>query len=145
MIFAPLLRERFVLACRRDHVMASRRSLRWAELRDHELISVDKSSGNRLLLDQALAGVSGLPQPVFESRHVQTLLGMVEAGLGVAAVPRLAMPVGETSLVAVPLTAPVVHRELGLITRRGRRLSAVAAELLRFLRETRGRAAAGET
>jgi DNA-binding transcriptional LysR family regulator len=133
MLFKPLLQERFVLACRSDHPLAERRSVKWAELKDHAYISVDASSGNRLLLERALAGVPERPQPVFESRHVQTLLGLVEAGLGIAAVPQLAMPTGKSPLVAVALTSPAVKRELGLITQRGRALSPAAKELYGFI------------
>ena len=57
--FKPLLEERFVAACRRDHPLAKRRSVTWADLAAHDFIAVSKSSGNRLLLDQALAGVAG--------------------------------------------------------------------------------------
>jgi DNA-binding transcriptional LysR family regulator len=107
--------------------------VKWAELKDHAYISVDASSGNRLVLERALAGVPERPQPVFESRHVQTLLGLVEAGLGIAAVPQLAMPTGKSALVSLALTSPTVKRELGLITQRGRALSPAAKELYGFI------------
>jgi DNA-binding transcriptional LysR family regulator len=133
MVFKPLLQERFVLACRSDHPLALRRHVKWAELKDHAYLSVGASSGNRLLLERALAGLAERPQPVFESRHVQTLLGLVEAGLGVAAVPQLAMPTIQSDLIAVALISPAVKRELGLITQRGRSLSPAAKELYGFI------------
>jgi DNA-binding transcriptional LysR family regulator len=49
---------------------------------------------------------------------------MVEAGLGLAAVPRLALPSTHTSLVGVTLREPAVARQLGLATRHGATLSA---------------------
>src|SRR6185369_12776654 len=79
--FKPLLEDRFVAACRRDHPLASTRQATSAD----DYISVSKASGNRLLLDQALAHVSGRPQSIYEAQHVTTMLGLVEAGLGVAA------------------------------------------------------------
>jgi DNA-binding transcriptional LysR family regulator len=138
--FKPLMQERFVLACRRDHPLAKKRSVKWSELAPYDFMSVGKSSGNRLLMDLALAHVPDRPQIVFEAQHVQTLIGLVEAGLGIAAVPQLAMPGnGASALVAVPLTAPVVNRELGLITRRGRSLSPAAAQLYRFFADVKRR------
>jgi DNA-binding transcriptional LysR family regulator len=132
--FKALMQERFVLACRREHPLAKKRSVKWSELSPYDFMSVGKSSGNRLLMDLALANVPDRPQCVFEARHVQTLLGLVEAGLGIAAVPQLAMATdASTSLVAVPLTHPVVNRQLGLITRRGRSLSPAAAHLYQFI------------
>ena len=128
--FRPLADERFVAACRRDHPVARLRKVSWAQLAEHDFISVGRSSGNRLLLDQALAGVAQRPQSIYETQHVTTLLGLVEAGLGVAAVPSMAMPGPDHPLlVSVPLVDPVVTRKVGLIRRRGRSLSPAAQQL----------------
>ncbi len=131
--FRPLLEERFVAACRRDHPLAKRRRVTWAELAGHDYIGVSKSSGNRLLIDQALAGSATRPQSVYEAEHVTTMLGLVEAGLGVAAVPSMAMPGRDHPLlVSVPLDEPVVTRRVGLIRRQGRALSPAAQQLYDF-------------
>ena len=107
--FKPLLEERFVAACRRDHPLAAKRKVPWTELAKYDYVSVAKSSGNRLLLDQALSGLPGRPQATYEAQHVTTMLGLVEAGLGVAAVPSLAMPAADPPLlVSVPLLDPIV-------------------------------------
>lgn len=144
--FEPLIAERYVAACRRDHPIARRRRIAWAELADHDVVSVSRSSGNRLLLDQALATVTARPRSVCEVEHITTVLELVEAGVGVAAVPSLAMPRREGSvLVGVPLVTPEVTRTTGLVRRRSRTLSPAAARLYdAFLRRrvTRGRAIA---
>jgi DNA-binding transcriptional LysR family regulator len=128
--FQPLVEERFVAACRRDHPIARLRRVSWAQLATHDMISVSQTSGNRLLLDQALAGLPGRPQSIYETQHVTTMLGLVEAGLGVAAVPSTAMPGPDHPLlVSVPLVDPVVTRRVGLIRRRGRKLSPAAQQL----------------
>ena len=138
--FKPLLEERFVAACRRDHALAKKRKVSWAELGQYDFISVSKSSGNRLLLDQALAGVPGRPQAIYEAQHVTTMLGLVEAGLGVAAVPSMAMPGADHPLlVSVPLVDPIVTRKVGLIRRKGRPLSPAAQQLYDFFAEMKGK------
>jgi DNA-binding transcriptional LysR family regulator len=138
--FKPLLEERFVAACRRDHPLARKKQVTWADLSAYDFISVGKSSGNRLLLDQALAGVAQRPQALYEAQHVTTLLGLVEAGLGVAAVPAMAMPAADHPLlVSVPLADPVVSRKMGLIRRQGRSLSPAAQQLYDLLGEGAGR------
>jgi DNA-binding transcriptional LysR family regulator len=130
--FEPLLTEPFVAACRRDHPLARQRSVTWAELTRYDFMTVDKASGNRLTLDLALATARNRPQPCFESRHVSTLVGFVESGLGVAAVPRLSMPrKGHPLLASVD---PEVTRTVGLIKRRGRSLSPAAHHLYEMLR-----------
>jgi DNA-binding transcriptional LysR family regulator len=134
--FKPLLEERFVAACRRDHPLARKRRVTWAELADHDFITVSKMSGNRLLIDQALAGALKRPASLYEANHVTTLLGLVEAGLGVAAVPSLAMPARDHPLLAsVPLAEPVVTRRVGLIRRKGRSLSPAAQQLYTYFAE----------
>lgn len=134
--FRPLLEERFVAACRREHPLARKRKTTWAELAQYDFVTVAKSSGNRLLLDQALAHVSQRPEPIYEAQHVTTMLGLVEAGLGVAAIPSLAMPGPEHPLlVSVPLSDPVVTRRIGLIRRQGRPLSPAAQQLYDFFIE----------
>lgn len=133
MHFQPLLQERFVLACQAAHPLAGKRSVKWSDLVHYPYLSVGMSSGNRLLIERALAHSTDRPHPIFESRHIQTLLGLVEAGLGVAAVPQLAMPHNNALLRSVPLTAPVIQRELGLITQRGRTLSPAAQELYQVI------------
>lgn len=134
--FTPLREERFVAACRRDHPLAKKRRVAWADLAAYDFIAIAQSSGNRLLLDQALAGVPARPVPVCEAQHVTTLLGLVEAGLGVAAVPAMAMPDKDHPLlVSVPLDGPVVTRHVGLIRRSGRTLAPAAQRLHDFFAE----------
>jgi DNA-binding transcriptional LysR family regulator len=138
--FEPLQEERFVAACRRDHPLARLRKVSWAQLAAHDFIGVSRRSGNRLLLEQALAGVPNRPQSVFETEHVTTTLGLVEAGLGVAAVPSMAMPGADHPLLkSVPLVDPVVTRRIGLIRRRGRSLSPSAQQLYDLFGAMRGR------
>jgi DNA-binding transcriptional LysR family regulator len=125
-----------VAACRRDHPLAKKRRIAWADLAACDFIAIAQSSGNRLLLDQALAGVPERPVPVCEAQHVTTLLGLVEAGLGVAAVPAMAMPGKDHPLlVSVPLDGPVVTRHVGLIRRSGRTLAPAAQQLYGFFSE----------
>ena len=138
--FKPLLEERFVAACRCDHPIAKKRSVSWTELAQYDTISVSRASGNRLLLDQALSGLVGRPQAIYEAQHVTAMLGLVEAGLGVAAVPSLAMPARDHPLlVSVALTDPIVTRKVGLIRRKGRNLSATAQQLFDLFSEMRKR------
>ncbi len=135
--FEPLLEERFVAACRRDHPLAKKSRVRWTELAQYDYICVNKSSGNRLLLDQALAGLPGQPESMYETRHGTTAIGLVEAGLGVAVVPAMAMPSADDPLpVIVPLIDPVGKREMGLIRRRSSVLSPAAQQLYSLCAQT---------
>ncbi|MDD5030803.1 MAG: LysR family transcriptional regulator [Rhodoferax sp.] len=134
--FEPLLEEQFVAACRRDHPLAGKQQVRWAELAQYDYITVGKASGNRLLLDQALAGLPGQPRSMYETQHGTTAIGLVEAGLGVAVVPAMAMPSRDHPLlVSVPLIEPVIKRKMGLIRRRSSVLSPAAQQLYNLCAE----------
>ena len=132
--FVPLVQEQFVLACRRDHELAGRPSISWAELVEHRLIGVGRLSGNRVLLDHALSARGIRPKWFYEVQHLSTSLGMVEAGLGVSAMPSLAMPDADhPTLVSVPLSDPEVTRTQGLVSRRGASLSPAAEKFVAIL------------
>ena len=124
--FDPIHTDPFVLAMPRTHTLSARKSVTWGDLGAERLIAVARSSGNRQLLDDALAKAGVNPSYRFEVSHIATLLGMVEAGLGLAAVPRLALPVSSASLVGVALRRPTVSRVLGLAVRHGATLRAPA-------------------
>lgn len=131
--FTPLLKEPYVLACPCDHALARRRSVRWEELADYPHARVSHASRNRLFIDQALAELPPLPRPVCEVRHVSTLIGLVENGMGVAVVPQLSLPRKSATVVGVPLEQPAIGRTIGLIRRSGRSLSPAAAAFVKLL------------
>lgn len=128
--FEALTRERYVLAMPRSHRWAGRSEVAWAELAGQRLVSVSRHSSNRLLLDQALADLPEPPVAWYECNHVTGALALVEAGLGLAALPQLALPPDHAQVCGVPLTVPDLWRTLGLLQRRDRVLSP-AAEALR--------------
>jgi DNA-binding transcriptional LysR family regulator len=143
--FTPLLKEPYVLACRADHALGKRRSVRWDELAAWEHVRVSHASRNRVFIDHALAHLPALPRPVCEVQHVSSLIGLVEAGLGVAIVPQLTLPQRPAAVVGIPLVPPVT-RTIGLIRRAGRTLSPAADAFAKLLVETsrpRGNARTG--
>ncbi|MFX2593021.1 LysR family transcriptional regulator, partial [Enterobacter roggenkampii] len=73
---------------------------------------------------------------VGEPPPAPTMLGRVGGGIGFAAVPAMSMPTSEyTPLTHLPLVAPEVKRTVGLIRRRGRIQSYIAAELEKEITE----------
>ena len=123
----PILREPYVLACRRDHPLAQRDKVEWSELAPYKLIMASRLSSNRLLIDQALSPLKCRPRGFYEVNHLTTAFGMVEAGLGVAALPSMSLPRRKDHpVVGRPLTEPVVMRSVAVIRRRGSRLSPAA-------------------
>ena len=54
-LLTPLMIDPFVLVCRRDHQLAQQAAVSWADVTEHRLIGVSRESGNRFVLDNALA------------------------------------------------------------------------------------------
>jgi DNA-binding transcriptional LysR family regulator len=133
----PLFDDPFVVACHRDHPLAKRKSVRWADLGAHRVITVGRLSGNRALLDFGLPATLPQQRWTYEVQHsFWTGLGLVEAGIGVIAVPTLALS-GRNSpqLVSRPLVEPKLSRTLAVIRRRGVTLSPAAQAFLDGLRK----------
>ena len=134
--FTPLFDERFVLACRPDHALAGHPSVAWGDLGAHAFIALARTSGNRLVVDRALAGRGLRPRVAYEVQTGAAALALIEAGLGVAAMPAAAVA-GHPTLVSLPLRDPEVTRTVGLIRRRAGALSASAAQLFTLFQHTR--------
>lgn len=123
--FQPLLQDQMGLVCRRDHPLALMgRPLEWADLAGHTLIT----NGTVRLLDgtpaqQVMAGAH------FSVSNIISLLATLRAGIGVTALPQLALADNDPELCFVPLTSPHVEREIGLLTPRRQSLSPAAAAL----------------
>lgn len=138
--FTPLLKEPYVLACPAGHPLAKRRSVGWEELAAYPHARVSHDSRNRLFIDQALADMPSLPRPVCEVRHVSTLIGMVENGVGIAVVPQLTLPRKPAAVVGVRLENPAISRPIGIIRRAGRSLSPAAQAFADLLADSASRA-----
>lgn len=132
--FRPLIEDPFVVACSRTHPLAGKKEVKWSELAEHDYVAVAKGSGNRMLIDLALADTPVSLHWFCEVQHVPSLVSLVEAGVGIGVVPKLGMPRGKhATLISIPLVEPSISRRLGLITRRGRALSAAAQLFYDFL------------
>ncbi|MGQ9368650.1 LysR family transcriptional regulator [Azospirillum sp. ST 5-10] len=138
--FQPLLADRFVLVCRPEHPLAARGAVTWAELADQPMIAMSRTTSVRQLIDTACARAGvGLPS-LYEASHLATIAGLVEAGIGIAALPSLALPLLRfAELTAVPIEEPVVERSIGIVRRPARSPSVAARGLLDLLLDVTGR------
>jgi DNA-binding transcriptional LysR family regulator len=132
----PLLKDRFVLVCRDDHPLAKAKALAWKQLEPHPLIFVGSGSGNRPLLDAALARRRLRLESRYEVQRSSTAVGLVAAGVAAAVVPSLAIQQGAQPRIRIAeLRDPVVSRSLVLVSRRSARLSPAASALYDMIRQ----------
>lgn len=133
--FSPLVDDEFVLACRVDHPLARKKQVRWREIMGLPLI-VSHGTGNRPIIDEALSRSNLSLNWSFEVVHLSASFSLIEAGLGMAILPRMATPPGKHPIVtALPLRQPSIRRTIGIVERRDREMSKLAQELRDLFRK----------
>lgn len=131
-----LFKDRIVLICRPDHVLAKRSGVSWTRALREPFVSLTPDFTARLRADLLKHSSELVLEPAHHVSFLTTALGMVESGLGVTAQPAHAVRlVGSFGLVARKLTGPVVYRELSLFRVRDQALSAAATSFRDFLFE----------
>ncbi len=85
--WTKLLSEPLKLAVPPGHHLAGRRRIRLREVADEPFISVSEATGLRAQVDRLCAEAGFTPRIAFEGQDVETLRGLVSAGLGVALLP----------------------------------------------------------
>lgn len=128
--FEPVIDDPIVVAMHREHRLASSKAVRWSDLSGTPLILPVKGTGNRSLIDEALARSRLRANWSYEVRRTTTALTLVEAGSGVAPIPQLAIARKDgATTVARRLIEPPIERTLGVIQRETAELSEATAAL----------------
>jgi DNA-binding transcriptional LysR family regulator len=129
-----LFKEAMVAVFPAAHAFASGRHLTWAHLKNEPVLALRKGSVFRELTEQGFAA-AGVPlQPVFEADYAGTLVGMVDAGMGVAILPGYATALTDKSRIRWRrLEKPVVEREVLMVHRVGASLSPASQAFADYL------------
>ncbi len=131
--FVPLLRDPFVLVCRKDHPLARKTLIKIDDAMKYPIICLAKGSNVRETIRTYFSDIGQSFTPAFELVHHYTVGAMVEAGLGVAFLPAQATAmITSTRVKSVPLADKAFFRDVGLITRKGYKLSSSAADFYAF-------------
>ncbi|WP_137927335.1 LysR family transcriptional regulator [Cupriavidus sp. 2SB] len=131
--------DAFVIVMPPSHPLARRRELKWEDVAKLPVIGPHRGNPIRDCLDAALATHNITLSRVHEVSLPLTMVGMVDAGLGIAvmstAVTRLTSSLG---LVTVMPQDPVISREISLLTHADRSLSPPAQSFRELLMRHRG-------
>lgn len=129
----PVLRDELMVFAPND---LPRADWTWAALADEQVITLTRESGIRLLTEVGFETAQAALRPRYEVHQIGTALSLVAQGLGVAVLPAYARAaVAERPIRAFPLTAPVVAREITLITARDRAASAATLAVRGVIRQ----------
>jgi DNA-binding transcriptional LysR family regulator len=133
------------LVCRADDPLARRKQVRWRDLAGMPFIGMTGISSVRRLTDAAFVHAEVAVAPRYQVEQIPSAVAMVEAGLGVTALPALTFPMFKGRRLAMrPLIEPRLRRNIGFVRLAGRALPERADALMRalrasLLRELRGR------
>jgi DNA-binding transcriptional LysR family regulator len=133
--YRHLLDDPFVLVCRRDDPLATRESVSWSVFGTQPCIVAASRSSIRPVTDAVFLRQRTPVRPVLEYPSVAACGALVAAGVGITALPVLALRLlNMTTLVAVPLQRPNMSRAIGIVTRIGRSLSPASRSFMASLK-----------
>jgi DNA-binding transcriptional LysR family regulator len=133
----PYRSDRFVLVVARDHPLARRASIPFAEVLEHDFVGLDRASA----LQRFLAGkASRVGRPLrlrVQLRSFDAVCRFVERNVGVGIVPQTTVRWAAQSMAiaAVELAEPWAQRELTICVRDYATLPAFARQLVDHMRE----------
>ncbi len=130
--FEPLFDDRIVLALPNNHSLAGRPGLRLSDLDQTPLILPARGTGNRLLIDEAMARARLPLNWTFEVGRSATALELVAQGMGAALLP--ASAIGGANVASCTLQTPDITRPVGLLSRLGQADTGAVSALKAALR-----------
>lgn len=141
--FETLFTDPLVLGLLTDHALAKNHSIAWGELSGEALILPARGTGNRLVIDEALARTQLPLRWTYEVGRSTTALDLIASGIGLAPLPRSAFGQNHSNTITWrTLTDPTVARPVGLLTRKGQKNSAAAANLIQAVKSCASQASA---
>lgn len=113
----PLLRDPLVLVVPRTHPVAEQERVQLRHLRDEAWMVTPASEPSRRAVDRLFADAGGAPPVSWEFEGISTILSLVARGIGIAAVPRLALAAGTGRVAVRELPGPVPFRDVYAVAR----------------------------
>ena len=116
--YYPLIRDPVVLVLPRGHPAADpARPVDLEKLRDEPWLAAPAGEPSRQAVDRLLASAGGMPQAPWEFEGLSTILSLVARGIGIAALPRLTLAVGDRRVAVRELPGPSQARDVYAVAR----------------------------
>lgn len=133
----PLRSEPMVLVTHPSHRLAKRKQVEAGDLAGEKFIAFDRDLAVRRAIDRALKHHGVKVNVVMEFDNVETIKQAIGINAGVSILPRPTVlnESGMRTLAVTPLTLPGLVRPIGIIHRRGRRLTPVVARFIEQLQK----------
>src|SRR5690606_36125693 len=113
--FRHLYQDRFMAVVPPDSPLASRTELSWHDLRAFPLITLQRPSAVRMMLEEHLSVEGEKLDVAMECHQLATVGRMVGSGLGVSLVPALCIQqMNELGAHCIALIDPIIERPIGM-------------------------------
>jgi LysR family carnitine catabolism transcriptional activator len=132
--FTPIVTEPFGMICASGADPGGDGPIGWDVFTRHPFIAMAPLSSVRIATDLAFSQVGINAKPLFECAHLATLGGLIDAGLGISALPQSTLAqLGQAPFAWRPLNNPTVERTIGLAKPARRSLSPAAEAFSRHI------------
>jgi DNA-binding transcriptional LysR family regulator len=115
--FYRLIRDPLVLVVPRNHPVASQQRVQLRSLRTEAWMVAPAGEPSRQAVDRLFASAGGTPAVSWEFEGMGTILSLVARGIGIAAVPRLALAAGSGRVAVRELPGNVPARDVYAVVR----------------------------
>jgi len=124
-----------VLVTPATHALARSGSITLAQLASWPLLALDRHEAllARIAEEGKRSGVTAVTSTLF--RNLDTLLGMLDAGLGITLLPRSIARRRDASYAVIEIEGPDLARTLSVVRARKAKLGTAATSFIRFLRQ----------
>ncbi|MBI3695512.1 MAG: LysR family transcriptional regulator [Acidobacteria bacterium] len=132
----PWRQEKMILVLNPSHALAGREWVEPKELEGARFVSFDEDLAIRKALDRFLRGCGVTVERVLQFDNIQMIKEAVAAGSGISILPEPTVvdEVGQKRLVTAAIRGADLKRPVGIIYRKGKKLSPTAQQFLEFLR-----------
>ena len=122
--FTPLISDPIGVVCLKDNPIANNpEGIEWQTLLEQPFIR----NGTCTLLNSTPARILS-EQALYSVENITSLFSILELGIGITTLPKLAFPTNETRLVWIPLIDPPLERQIGIFQLTDRTISPQAQQ-----------------
>jgi DNA-binding transcriptional LysR family regulator len=134
----PWRTESMLFVCHPTHRLARRRLISPTDLGGENFVAFDADLRIRKAIDRYLRQHAVQVHVVMEFDNIETIKQAISVGAGVSLLPQptILKEVGSRMLCAIPLAVAELVRPLGIIQRRGKRLTPPVARFLELLKQS---------
>lgn len=133
----PVIKDPIVAVLPVAYPLNGRKSVSLEEIAGQPHLSMPKGTAIRTVIEDAFKAGGYAFAPKFEVIHQQTLFSLVEVGLGVTILPLMSVPQERSPNYQVAhLRAPVIVREICLVTLKGKTLSPAARQCAELIMQS---------